>query len=557
MIANVQPRWIAKMYTSKAGRDHLGLGSVSSDQILPTLSPAINVLTIHPRYYSFYTFLLDEFIRRGRRASRHAWIAFYRPREFIFSVGAHLRQHQESKPEHGNMGSVIGGRKTTSLARSEQETYDTLTNYIDSELGGYGLYYRSVMAELGLIFPGGPGLPYPVDIPSEKGQEVAASFRQAVKDTVYYRDYFDSDATDVPLAVIHEYIDRACLCQLQHPSAPDRPLLLDLFLHGGLSESADARRATFRLFLDIADQTQGHTIDQDTYRQLIYFHAADNGASYRPRPSVAATHARWRQYQAREYYSFALNAMWDYLCYWGLAQQGDFRPVPTSLFWAHLTDALNFHRLADRLNIPPPSTSHESGFQQLLGWLSSLVGTDGPDFDEACGLQSPIHEHRLYNLAVGHRTEPDVMIAGMVTMLAVVYLRFGHPECWQQPEWEIAKMGRNGRLPLQGFIQSLRRHIQGGPVTISEIARWLYRDYVMLQHQVIATQKLPDNTFRFQREGSRLQFYNLENSLAFMDSRYDALSTMVHELGLCDNLYHPDHPLTADGRLVLEQGDLP
>ncbi len=43
------PQWIAKMYAGKPGRDHLGLGSVSSDQILPSLSPSINVLTYHPR----------------------------------------------------------------------------------------------------------------------------------------------------------------------------------------------------------------------------------------------------------------------------------------------------------------------------------------------------------------------------------------------------------------------------------------------------------------------------------------------------------------------------
>jgi len=55
-----KPQWIEKMYPGKVGRDHLGLGSVSSDQILPTLSPGINVLTIHPRYHSFYTFLLDQ-----------------------------------------------------------------------------------------------------------------------------------------------------------------------------------------------------------------------------------------------------------------------------------------------------------------------------------------------------------------------------------------------------------------------------------------------------------------------------------------------------------------
>jgi len=36
----------------------MGLGSVSSDQILPVLSPDINVLTFHPHYHSFSTFLL-------------------------------------------------------------------------------------------------------------------------------------------------------------------------------------------------------------------------------------------------------------------------------------------------------------------------------------------------------------------------------------------------------------------------------------------------------------------------------------------------------------------
>jgi hypothetical protein len=67
MILDVKPQWVAKMYPGKVGRDHLGLGSVSSDQILPSLSPSINVLTFHPRYHSFYTFLLDEFWQRDRQ----------------------------------------------------------------------------------------------------------------------------------------------------------------------------------------------------------------------------------------------------------------------------------------------------------------------------------------------------------------------------------------------------------------------------------------------------------------------------------------------------------
>src|SRR5690606_22586579 len=92
-----RPQWIAQMYPGKPGRDHLGLGSVSADQILPVLSPGINVLTFHPRYFSFYAFLLDEFWRQDDRPrTRDAWVAFYRPREFIFSLGAQLCD----QPEH-------------------------------------------------------------------------------------------------------------------------------------------------------------------------------------------------------------------------------------------------------------------------------------------------------------------------------------------------------------------------------------------------------------------------------------------------------------------------
>ena len=58
------PYWTEKMYKPGGGQDHLGLGSVVTDRILPRLSPGINVLTIHPRYWSFYTFVLGEFWKR-------------------------------------------------------------------------------------------------------------------------------------------------------------------------------------------------------------------------------------------------------------------------------------------------------------------------------------------------------------------------------------------------------------------------------------------------------------------------------------------------------------
>jgi hypothetical protein len=214
------PRWIAHMYGATGGEDHLGLASVSSDQILPMLSPTINVLTIHPRYHSFYAFLLDEFWRRDLPRSLRAWIQFFRPRDFVYSIAMHLCDREEHDLTRG----ITGSAKTGPIAAHEPPTFDTTTYYIKEPLGGYGLYYRSVLAGLGLVYPGGPGLPYPVDVPTEKGKELAAAFRKEVENTAYYRDDFDVDGTAVPIERVREYARAACLCQLRAADAGDGPM---------------------------------------------------------------------------------------------------------------------------------------------------------------------------------------------------------------------------------------------------------------------------------------------------------------------------------------------
>ena len=111
--------------------------------------PTINVLTFHPRYHSFYAFLLDEFWRRDLPRSPRAWIQFFRPRDFIYSIAMHLCD----RDEHDLTRGITGSRKTAPIAAREPATFDTTTYYIKERLGGYGLYYRNVLAGLGLRVP--------------------------------------------------------------------------------------------------------------------------------------------------------------------------------------------------------------------------------------------------------------------------------------------------------------------------------------------------------------------------------------------------------------------
>jgi hypothetical protein len=453
------------------------------------------------------------------------------------------------------MGNIVGGQKTGPLASMKMDVYDYDPEYIKNDLGGYGLYYRTVMAEVGLIYPGGIGFPYLVDVPSEYGKEVASAFREAIQSTTYYQQYFDQ-ALPVPITVVKDYIHKACLCQLQKVGAPDRTFLLNSFLHRGTVQAANARRATFSLILDLASQTNGYALKEDDFRQLIYFGSTFDGKSYTPSESVKSTALRWRYYQAREYYSFALNALWYYLCEWGVRNGGDIRPIPLSDFWKHLDQSLDFHTLTERLNLPPSELQSNSTFQNLLNWLKTTVGATDQSFDTACNIQSPIQEHCLYDLAQEYHDQVDVMTAGMMTLLGLVILRFSSPDLRLQPEWEIARMGADVRLSMDGFIRKIQNWLHSGPVTIGEITRRIYESDIILQHELIANGKLPENTFRFHREGTSLRFHNLTNTLEFMNSRFDAIQTTIHELGFCGDLSQPEHLLTQDGRYLLEVGDL-
>lgn len=538
------------MFPPSGGQDHLGLASVSSDQILPRISPTINVATVHPRYHSFYAFLLDEFWRRDLPRSSRAWTQFFRPRDFIYSVAMHLCDH----PDHDLRGNVTGSLKTKPLVHRDPESFDTTCKYIDEPLGGYGLYYRSVIAGLGLTYQGGHGLPMPVDVPTERGKEVADAFRSTIRDSEYYRSWFDRDAAQVPRQVVCDYARLACLCRLRAATVPDGPLLRDAFLHRPAAV-ADARRMTLRMLLELAAQTNGHPIDEDAFRRLIFFGATGDGATFTPRDALVPTAYRWRLYQAREYYAFALTSIWCELCDWGLSQHGELRPVPLASIRAYVDESLDFDQLAGAIDVAPPGLHASSPFEKLCDWLVAAVGTDRASFDQRCDIESGLNEHVLYRLAHARR-DGTGRIAGAILILATLFLRFGHPGRWMDPAWtEVSRSGEDGRLSVDRFMRDVRRRVVSSAPTIGELAGWIVDDYVILQHQLVASAKLPENTFRFEREGNSLRFHAHFNALAFSSARFLALSTTVHELGFCGQLETVEHGLTRLGEQLLDDGD--
>jgi hypothetical protein len=556
-MVTVHAQWTEKLYPPSRGQDHLGLGSVSSDQILPKLSPGIVVQTVHPRYWSFYTFLLDEFWRRDLPRTRGDFSRFYRPREAIFAVGAHLCDQPEH-PRNGQMQAIVGSNKAGAKARERPTVYDAQFNYIKEALGGYGLYYSASITAMGLTLPALPGAGVPFDTPTPEGRILASTFRAAIADTTYYQEYFDNDAAQVPGEVVLEYIRAACLCQLQTDPAPDRPLLRDVFLHAGSSTESAQRRATMRFLLDVACQTVGHALTEDRFRQLIYYRADTDGAAWTPLGSNVQTARRWRLYQAREYYSFALNRLWRYLAEWGqagIAADGD--PIPLTNWWAHVDQALDFAPFAALLGIDAPSLDPTSTLAELADWAGTAAHSGG-DLDSAWDVGAPVTEHALYRWA--SRNNQPAIIPAALTMLALIAVRIGTPgiQAAYADDWDICLDGGVSRLALNRFFNQWRRHHMAG-LTLGETAKWLFSDYIIRQHERIAVAKLAQtgDTFRFRRQGDQLRFYEAYAPARMSDSRFQALATTVHELGLVGSLFAGSHTLSLDGRWLLENGDLP
>lgn len=151
---------------------------------------------VPPQYHSFYVFLLDEFWRSDRIRSIAEWVRFFRPPDFIFAVWACLCE----QPEHTEDIVPVRAQELKSFRKSplESYSYSDHANYIKNELGGYGLYYRSLMAALRLIYPGRVSFLYLVDTPTEYDNKVAAAFRRAVQEMRYYQEHF---VDDIPRAL--------------------------------------------------------------------------------------------------------------------------------------------------------------------------------------------------------------------------------------------------------------------------------------------------------------------------------------------------------------------
>jgi len=537
------------MYGSVGGQDHLGLGSVVTDKILPSLLPGINVLTPHPRYWSFYAFVLDEFWRRDLPRTNTSLRRFIRSKESIFSAAGHMCVH----PEH--TASPIGSRRVGPLVESSPTKYRTDFDYMKSSGGGYGLYYATTMQTTGVVRIADKSIGLPVDaVTPSVGAELAEAFRQSIVNTDYWRKYFDSD--EVPANIVEEYGNVACLCRLRD-NPPDRAPLVDIFLHGGHQHDAEARRRSLQLMLEIAHQSNGTSVLDEDFRRLLLYRSAfdpetdDETCIFAVTPQLNSVAIRWRLSQLREMFNWSLNGTWQWIHTWGLNQSADVSPVLMTGLDGKI-DGANFRPIIG------VSMKTNEGIARLVD-LCHQQASMTDSLDNTWELGTDLTEDALLtNLQSDAYGFDDRLLALFVLYLMslVRLIDPNLPHAVGAVDWSPVIQGGIARISTHVALDQLRNDIRDSK-SIAEVMKRVVRDHVIAQHERVAMAKLPDDTFRFRREGIRLRCYPQPHSFQRNSSRFNSLSTVCTDLGWCGSLSQPNHPLSQEGHSIRELGDLP
>ena len=542
------PRWTELMYRPVGGQDHLGVGSVVTDRILPTLSPGINVLTPHPRYWSFYAFVVDEFWQRDLPRTGPSLRRFLRRREAIFSAGGHLC----SGPEH--RATPIGSRRVAPLVQSGPRSYQADFDYMKSTGGGYSLYYATVMQAMGVVRLADKGLGLPVDtVTPGIGKQLADSFRDSISGTRYWKKYFDADL--VPAAVVEEYGNAACLCRVQSDT-PDREPLVDAFLHGGHLEPAAARRTTLQMFLELAHQTREVGLNQDDFRRLVLYQSTYDPqtehevATFSPTNELLSVSRRWRLSQLREMFNWSLNGMWQWVADWGIGRNGDvFAIAVDDLFVAVESAALEA--------LPGLRSKMTDPISVLVDECRTLSSTTD-SLDGRWELWTDLTEDQLFGWSRDSELDDATRLAALFLLYVLCLARLWDPSLPQSigaEDWSPVREGGARRIGMQFALDQLRRDAEDG-VSVKRVIRRVIEQHVVAQHERVALAKLPEDTFRFRRESERLRFAPMPTAFQRNDSRFNALSTACAELGWSGFFADDGHGLSPEGEILRIHGDL-
>lgn len=504
------PRWVARTLHVKKGVDPLGFQTLTQDRLTPLLLPGVLELSQRARYFSFHAFLLDEYRNRRLAANQNALSDFIRKREWELGIAI------QRCPRHCG-SSPVGQRRLGRLGLSPGPYPRGLS--VESYLGGYGLYYRSPLEAFGIIAKAGTMLgdtPIKMDVirpESDRAARLASTFREAVKDTEYYKRWMWIDE-EIPTEVIDEYASVACLCGLRDRPEEREAVFEAMFSdESGEAPEADVvqRRRSFAHYLTLVAADAEVPRSSGAYRSALW----------NPPPPISPDQAlvadEWAGLIAKDVWQDAVCAIWVEFCTRGLALT---RQLGRGLTWEELHDLVR-----DSFDEPPLDSADIPTRHVVQQMTAGEIRLPTPFGEQLQAAELTIEE--LRSGAVGLST----ISSGLLALLELAR-RAGNRS---SAGWELTAGLHSAWQPsLLDFFQALDVHLESAP-SIAETAWWTVATYVLPIHERIAYSKMPDFTFRFRWEDGLLRFYdNGVEPFPLAAIRSAPLASLSHDLMFWD-----------------------
>jgi hypothetical protein len=521
------PQWIQPSLKVTPGRDPLGLQTITLDRIMPRLLPGILVLSQRARYFSLHAFLLNEYQRRRLPLNNNDLSSFIKLREFEYAVAVQLCPRGCGERPVGMVGK-------TRAAPTVEEHADAIPRResVESDLGGYGLYYKSPMIDMGIVVPRGSALGEaitPVDVldPRGPGPALADAFGSAIAETSYFREHMLGTSA-IPREVLKELAERACLCRLR--DYPNEQALLRQALFEppapGYAEETMQRCRSFALLLRELEREPEAAVSNGAFMQAVWddFLAEPAGAG-----ALRRTVAQWAALAAKDWWQESLSSVWShFLRVAGLRSDGLSPDELDTVLGTELVPTGSIQVLGRAFEVTPEISTVA---------LADSVAAGTADI--------PLDELRRW------AAETDTVAAGLVLFFAL-HSRIPTQASPSTGWFEIGAQSSERQPSVLGFLYRFDRHLEDQP-TLAQTLVWLTRRFVINAHEQIAYSKLPEFTFRFRWEEGRLRFYTLGlGRFRLADIRRASMAQISEDVGLWQSIDGVPE-LTSYGRHFTEQ----
>lgn len=548
------PQWTEVEYRRVGGRDFLGVETLS-EGILADLLPGINNQTRRARYYSFWAWVLHDFIHDPD--APHTQAGFYewlRSREAVLIL-ANLFHSCSTGAAGTDQGSQI-------WQNGELASYPlNWKSLLSVDGGSYELYYRGALQEMNIVQQT-ENSPHD-NLTRTVGLGLAEAYTESVAQTTYIQKYLD--ATRLRKAEIEDFAHYGCLCQVKDHEA-ERQRLIDAFFRFDTPDSYAVRRlASLCFFLDVIGQSEGRPLNQEAFRTVLYFWAYGSKHPYQPKGNLLYPAQRWRIFQLRQYFVYFIQSFWTLF----LNRVG-IEALSAGEYLAWLLQELDLAALVDKYHFDLPDTDAQRLPLQCLYKAVRDALPDGALDPGIVALQTKLNERALTSHIRSKRTSLDAQTLAGDALLGLVLIYWRSQPWCDQPGWHYAsERYAAGRHPIAGYLRHVDRAFEEN-WTLAEWLGWFHQRYLWLQHRRVALEKLiaggVDRAMFELIQDESPDFLDYQHSLD--SARFRAIGTdepkmngprfpsalnIMTDLGLIKPVQNSGYQLCPDGAALLER----